>query len=523
MSSSEPGARSAGPVILAIDVGTENVRVGLVDLEGHVLATASAGYPTYFDKPGWVEQDPLDWWNAIQVATRDLLSASRISAASISAMSVDATGSTVLMLDDTFSVIGRAIMWMDLRATEEARIVATAVANDSSVAGEYVPTAEWMPSKALWYKLHESEAWRSARYVVEATDWLVWKLTGTMVASTSVAATRAFHHPDSGWPTDLFARVGLEDLEPKLPQVVATPGTVAGQLSKIAAERLGLDAGVPVAVGVVDAGAAMVGVGAIAIGQLALITGSSHLILGAVHPDTQGWGLFGPFPDSIYAGGFFIEASQSSSGSILRWFRDLCGGSTDDFYDEMNELAANVPVGSAGLTVLDYLQGNRTPHADSTMGGAIVGLTLAHGREHIYRAILEGVAYGTAAACDCLRDAGVGLDRLLATGGATKSPLWMQITSDVTGLPIQVAETSEAALVGGSILASVATQQYPSLQTAVAKMVRYERTYSPDPERSAAYQGLLSNYKSLYGALKPSNDVLVRYRNVGLAGGRSTQ
>lgn len=501
-------------LILAIDVGTENARVGLVDLEGHSRATASADYPTFFDKPGWVEQDPADWWNAIRTAIRDVMSSEAASSGSVSAISVDATGSTVLFLDQTDSVIGRAIMWMDLRATEEARLVAEAAANDEFIAGAYIPTAEWMPSKALWCKLNRPDVWESSRYVMEATDWLVWKMTGQVIGSTSLAATRGMHRPAEGWPSGLFAATNLDDLESKLPQTILPPGTVAGKLSPAAAKWLGLKSGISVAVGVVDAAAAMVGVGAVTIGQLAFITGSSHLILGPVDAGTRGWGLFGPFPDSLYMGGDFIEASQSSSGSILRWFRGICGTSTDDFYHKMDRMAEDVPVGSGGLMVLDYLQGNRTPHSDSTMGGALLGLTLGHGREHIYRAILEGVAFGTAAACDCLRDAGVHLDMLLATGGATKSPLWMQITSDVTGLPIKVAETSEAALVGGSVLASVATGQHPDLQTAVAQMVRYQRTYQPNPGHALAYRELVETYKSLYAILKPPNDVLVRYRNV---------
>ena len=254
----------------------------------------------------------------------------------------------------------------------------------------------------------------------------------------------------------------------------------------------------------------MIGLGVIRPGQLALITGSSHLHLGVARGDGDvgGPGVFGAYADALPGVAGVVEGGQTSTGSVVRWFKALCGGETNDgFYDEMNEAALRVPPGCEGLVVQEHLQGNRTPHVDPNSRGALVGLTLKHGRAHVYRAILEGISFGTRLIFDSMADAGYVPESVTVAGGATNSELWMQIHADVAGVPFKRTRCAAAPALGCAALAAVAAGAHADVPAAVAAMVhgagvalrtrtrtprtppRTPRTKPPTTPRSASSAG----------------------------------
>ena len=222
-------------------------------------------------------------------------------------------------------------------------------------------------------------------------------------------------------------------------------------------------------------------------------------------------GIFGAFPDCVMPGLYVVEGAQISSGSVLKWFRDGFINRAHEeeaqkqglsLYDYFNTLAGNIPIGSEGLVVLNYWQGNRNPLIDSQARGVIWGLSLKHGPAHVYRAIMEGVSYGTEHIMRYFREAGFAPREVYACGGATKSDLWMQIQSDVLGIPICLTEEANAPLLGDAILASYGAGLYKSIEEAAEAMVRIRKKVEPDLEKTSSYRYYVDRYIDTYPALK---------------------
>ncbi len=497
------------PCVLGIDAGTEAVKAGLFDLEGNRIAIGSCSYRTYFPAPGWAEQAPDEWWDALVAAVRECIARSGVSPAAVAGVSADATTCTLVPLDATGHPLGRALLWMDVRAAEQAqRIFATGdPALRYCLAGV---NAEWMPPKMLWMKENELERYAAAAHLLEYTDWIAYRLTGRLTLNRNTATQRWFYYsPGGGWPLDFFAAIGLPELVHKFPKEVLPLGAVIGGLFEEAAEALGLPAGIPVAAGGGDAFVGLLGQGVTQPGDLGVVMGSSNVLSALAAEELHFPGVFGSFPNAVIPGLNLVEAGQVSTGSVLSWFkRNLCGDAALEaarrglsVYQLLDEEASQVPVGSEGLIALDYFQGNRTPHTDSAARGAIWGLSLQSGRGQVFRALMEGIAYGMEDILQTLRRHGFTVQRIIAGGGATHSPLFMQIYADVTGQSLHVTREPEASLLGSAIVAAAGAGLYPDLQTAAQRMVAIEQTYTPDLARHEEYQFFVRQYQETYQRL----------------------
>lgn len=254
-------------------------------------------------------------------------------------------------------------------------------------------------------------------------------------------------------------------------------------------------------------------------GSLALITGSSHVLIAQSAEPVHDPGFWGAYTDAMIPGLYTIEAGQASTGSVVAWFRRVLAAGVAaeaaergvDPYDRLGELAAEVPVGSGGLVVLDYFQGNRSPHTDPRARGAISGLSLNHGLGHLFRAVLEGICFGTEDILRTLRHTGFVPERTVVAGGPAKSELWMQIHADVSGLPITFAESSEGPVLGAVIAAAVGAGLHPDLVSATAAMVRYGHTLEPDPDRHEEYRFWLERHRELYAGVRDVQHAVVRH------------
>ncbi len=498
------------PYILAIDAGTEAIKAGLFDLHGQRVAMGSRSYPTYFPAPGWAEQDPADWWAGLVGAVQDCLRAANVAPGDIAGISADATTCTLMPLDPVGQPLGRALLWMDVRAATQAqRIFAT---GDSALryclAGA---NAEWMPPKMLWLKENEPERYAATATLIEFTDWIAYRLTGRLTLNLDTVTQRWFYHtPSGGWPLDFFTAIGLPDLAAKFPADILPLGASVDGLSEEAANALGLRPGIPVAAGGGDAFVGLLGQGVTQPGDLGVVMGSSNVLSALSVKELHFPGVFGSFPDAIIPGLNLVEGGQVSTGSVLAWFkRNFGAGAAADaaargvsVYQLLDEEAAQVPPGAEGLIVLDYFQGNRTPHTDSTARGAIWGLSLQSGRAQVFRALMEGIAYGMEDILQTFRTHGFLVERIIASGGATHSPLFMQIYADVCGQPLQVTREPEASLLGSAVVAAVGAGLHPDLATAAQQMVAIERQFTPDPQRHAEYAFFVRQYQDTYRQLR---------------------
>lgn len=488
---------------LTADGGTESLRTRIFDLNGQCLASHAQPYKTNFLPGARAEQNPQDWWDALVTATRATIAKANIDASEIEAMAYATTCCTVVALDKNGDALRPALLWMDVRADAQAdQVLAT---GDERLAlngaGSGPVSAEWMIPKALWLKQNEPEIFSAAHTICEYQDYLTMRLSGERCASLNNVGLR-WHYSsrDGGWASGILEKLGLEELEEKWPDRIAAPGEVVGTLTTSAANELGLSPSVKLVQGGADALIGMIGLGVSKPGQLALITGSSHLQFGVTSEPLHAKGVWGSYPDIVYPDRYIVEGGQTSTGSIINWLGRLSGGKLD--LDKMNRLAADLPPGSEGLIVQDHFQGNRTPYTDPHSRGAIVGLTLAHEPHHIFRAIMEGISFGTRNILDAFKKGGYEGTEITVGGGATASKLWMQIHADTSGLPVRIPHSPDAPSVGSAVLAAYGAGRFATIDDGIAAMVHPGTIIDPNPDATRQYEEIYQRYLELYPALK---------------------
>ncbi len=487
------------PAVLGLDVGTESARAGLFGLDGSVLSEGQASYPTRFPRPGWAEQDPIEVWDAVTVALRGCLE----QAAGIVplACSLSATAVTVVTADADGMPAGPALLWMDTRAVAEAAEI-TATSHPSLwYTGGYV-SPEWMLPKALWLSRHQPDRYRSARWVVELHDWILFRLTGQWALASATASAEWGYDPHAhGWPTDLLEQVGLDDLTRRWPEAVLAPGEAVGRVTAVAAAATGLPAGLPVFQALMDSFSAALACDVFQPGRVVVSLGSSSSYMALINEPVSDPRLLGPIRDALGPGTYLMQGGQTSAASLIRWFTTELGGGLTAA--ELDSQAAKVAPGSDGIIALDTWQGSRTPFRDPRRRGAFTGLTLAHTRAHLYRALLEAVAYGGRQVAEALADTGTGLQDLVFTGGGSRSRLWLQIHADVIGRPLRKLATPLPAALGAAICAAVGAAAFPDLRSATAAMSEVVPAARPDKVGVQAYDVAFHAYQATSEALAP--------------------
>ena len=470
----------ATPAILGIDLGTTEVKAGLVALDGRLLAIARAGYGLAVGHgPGWAEQDPGAWWSAVVGAVRALRPEVAID---IVAIGVDGHGPTLAAVDGRGEATRPAITFLDTRAAAEADDLAEATGIRGWALGP-------LPA-ALWMERHEPDVAERTRWYLTTWEWLAFRLTGE-TAAPQVSGQAV---PD---PAAVTEATGLHmDRRPE----AAAMGAVVGALTSTAADALGLRAGIPVAGGTNDAFASYLGAGLLEPGDAYDPGGSAGGFGVYWHEPVEVPGAFvTPAPlDGLYS----VGAAMAATGRALDWFRDeiVGGGITTE---RLLEEAAATPPGADGLIFLPYLAGERSPIWDPTATGVLAGLTLAHGRGHIARSIIEASALAIRHVATPMLAAGVTVTAMRACGGPARSEAWNQVKADVTGFPVLVPAVLETAVLGSAILGAVGIGSCADLPSAIRSMTRIERRLEPRTEVAATYDRAFEAYTGLYPAVAP--------------------
>ncbi|HET6502420.1 MAG TPA: FGGY-family carbohydrate kinase [Amycolatopsis sp.] len=476
-------------LLLGIDIGTASSKGVLLTPEGTILARASRPHETSFPHPGWVEHDAETvWWADFLAITRELVDAA--AGRPLAGLAVSGIGPVLLPADSDGHPLRPAILYgVDTRAEREIAELTAKLGAESILERAGTPlSSQAVGPKWTWLARHEPEVFERAELFLMASSYLVLRLTGEYVLDHhSASQCDPMYDLRAGqWAQDWSALVapGIE-----LPRL-SWPTEVAGTVSAAAARETGLPRGLPVTAGTVDAWAEAASVGVSDPGDTMAMYGTTMFLIQVLadpRPHPGLWTTRGAFP-----GTYTLAAGMATSGAITDWLRKLVGG---DFSDLVRQ-AALVPAGSRGLLMLPYFAGERTPLFDPAARGVIAGLTTGHGVGEVYRAALEGIAYGVRHNLEAMHSSGGKAKRLVAVGGGTQGGLWTQIVSDVTGSEQQVpAETIGAAL-GDALLAAVATGAEPDIRVwnPVATTVR------PDPARSAVYDEFYRRYRELYPA-----------------------
>lgn len=487
-------------ILLSIDLGTEGARVGAFTEHGEVLGEAHRGYPTRFPRPGWAEQDPREWWDAIGAATRELLSTEGCRRAGpVVAIAAATTASTVAVVDAAGAPLRPAILWMDCRSSAESERTAKLAAEHPILnwsGGS--DAAEWLVPKAMWLHTHDQENYRRADRIVEAVDYLTFRLTGQWVGSQMNAVCK--YNYDSivaRFPTELYAALGVDDLAAKLPDRIVEVGGVAGTLSPGAAAHLGISGSPVVAVGGIDAHVSLLSCGDRLDGLVSLVSGTSSAIIAEVDVPTDTHEVWGPYPHALHHGKWLVEGGQVTSGSVLKWTGEsIMGVARADLPGLIAEAGAVDPA-RHGLRALDYFMGNRTPHRDATLRGAVLGLSLGTTKAELYRAMVEAVACGTRAVIDSFERAGVSCERLVFSGGIERNPLWQQVTVDVLGRPAEFVVGANLTLRACAAIAATGAGVTGSLAQGSRLFAPQVRTLEPEPQRVPVYQQTYADYQRL--------------------------
>lgn len=317
----------------------------------------------------------------------------------------------------------------------------------------------------------------------------------------------------------LYEKAGAADVLDKFPKTMLPLGAKVGGLSLAAANDLGLKRGTPVAEGCIDAYAGAIGLGVVEPGKMALITGSSHVMIGQSRTPLHAKGLWGSFTDAVIPGEYTVEGGQSSTGSVVAWFKntlakkawEIARETGRDPYEVLNEEAARIDIGSEGLVLLDHFQGNRAPYSDARSRGVFWGLSLGHTEFHMYRAILEGICFGTESIFQTMRDNGYPPEQVVVSGGPAKSEFWMQMHADVSNLPMAFTRNTEGPILGSAMMGGVAAGIFADLPDAASAMVHTIKEIQPNPEAHEAYKYNYQAYLDTYPAMKQLMNEMVRH------------
>lgn len=483
--------------VLGIDLGTSSVKALILDKEGRTLALDKAAYPVEAPQPGWAESDPARWWQAIVGAVRSAL-AQLPSSERIEGIGLSGQMHGVVLADETGQPRRPAILWADTRATAELETYrALPPATLLRLAN---PLVAGMAGPSLaWVKKHEPEVFRKSHVALQPKDWIRLRLTGEVATDPSDAsATLLYDLPADGWAEDVMAALGLS--REMFPQIKSSAAS-GGELSKTAAEMLGLREGIPVAVGGGDTPVAALGTGLLEPGlaQLTLGTGAQLIqIYRAPLADTTGrTHLY----RTVVPGSWYGMAAVQNCGLALDWVRQTLGATWDEFYTS----AATVGPGAAGVTFLPYMVHERAHQPYSEKGGAFTGLKTGHRREHLLHAALEGVAFGVRLALEALPKV-ARAPYLRLSGGGSLHPAWRQMLADILGVELVAVDTANASARGAALLGGIVAGIWPDAQ-ATAKLAPAKETAThPDAARQPLFDAAYARFIDLSKTISPIDE-----------------
>lgn len=488
-----------GSLLLGVDIGTSSSKGVICAPEGTVLATAVFAHDTSFPRPGWAEHDAdRIWWDEFVQITRMLLSKG-FTGEDIGAVGVSAIGPCLLPLDVSGKPLRPAILYgIDSRASKEIDELESLHDVDTMARANGMRlTSQAMGPKIRWIRNHQPEIFARTAIMQSANSYVVFRLTGeqTMDRHTASYFAPLFDLDTGNW-FDTYAADVIE-IE-RLPRIIDATD-VAGLLTPDAAAATGLKAGTPVSGGTVDAPAEAVSGGVMDDGDMLAMYGSTLFFLQCVanpRPDPRMWIVANCLP-----GNRLITGSLTSGGLLTNWLRDeigVPGVAADGHNAAIASLASETPAGADGLICLPYFAGERAPIYDPLARGVIAGLSLRHTRGHLFRAALEGTGFGMRHNLEAMRDMGAIPRRVVAVGGGTHNPVWLQIVSDVTGVSQMVPEQTIGASYGDAFMAGLASGIIPDRTALNGQWVRPARTYEPDPSLFELYSERYEMFRRLY-------------------------
>jgi xylulokinase len=500
---------SAKRYVIGADVGSQGMKTVLLDELGSVVASAYTAYDPRYPAPNWAEETPSDWEAALTTTVHQVMHELGVAAADVVALALGSQVDGLVCVGKHGEALRPAIIWLDRRATTQCDTLRLAIAPRDlfHLTGANLDSSHVAP-KILWVRDSEPAIYEQSRYFLLPGSYMAYRLTGEAVVDyADASSTLLLDVRAKQWSQQMLNVTGLD--EERLGRVAGAT-SVAGRLSSAAAERLGLTTHTLVAVGSGDEHAACIGAGVTQSSTVCDINGTAEPVCAvAPQPVFDEQGLLETHchadPDA-----WLIENPGFVSGGSYRWFVDALAPHERieaerrglSVYDLLNGEAERVPATSNGLIFLPCLSGAMTPTWNADARGVFFGLSMAHGRGHMVRAILEGTAYGLRDNVDRMAEIGLNPQEIRAVAGGARGRLWLQIKADVTGRPITVPRELETTALGAAMLAGVAGGLFANLKEAAHKAVIVTTTIEPHSANKSAYDDAYALYRQIYDALQ---------------------
>jgi xylulokinase len=496
--------------LLGIDIGTSGTKTLICNDRGKVLATAMAEHKISTPKPGWSEQDPINWWNATCKATKEVLKKAKVKPADISGIGLSGQMHGSVFLGDGEKPLRPALLWNDQRTAEQcAEIESKAGGREALIELVANPALTGFTApKILWVRQHEPKVYEQTKHILLPKDYIRFRMTGEYATEVSDASGMLLLDVvNRTWSDKLLDLLQID--KAMLGRLHESP-EVTGTLSRKAAGAMGLREGIPVVGGGGDQAAGAVGNGIVTAGVLSATLGTSGVVF--AHSDQPTRDPQGRVHTMCHAvpGKWCVFGCMLSAGGSFQWFRNQFGQREVlaaakrkiDPYELLVKEAAKAQAGSEGLFFLPYLTGERCPYPDPCARGGWIGLTARTLRRDVIRSLLEGVTFGMRDALEIMRSMNIPITQVRASGGGARSAFWRQLQADIYNTPIVLTNAAEGPAYGVALLAGVGTGAFKSVEEACASAIKQTKTIAPSKELSGVYERYYGVYRKLYGDLK---------------------
>ena len=479
---------------IGIDLGTSAVKLLLMEADGTIKNIVSKEYPLSFPKPGWSEQSPEDWWNAVTEGVKELTDG--FDKTQVAGISFGGQMHGLVILDENDNVIRPAILWNDGRTTKEVDYLNNEIGKDKlSAYTANIAFAGFTAPKILWVKENEPENFAKIKKIMLPKDYIAYRLSGVHSCDYSDASGMLLLDvKNKCWSKEMMEICSVK--EEQLPKLFESY-EVTGTLTEEAAAALGLTTNCKVVAGAGDNAAAAVGTGTVGDGGCNISLGTSGTIF--ISSKEFGVDKYNALHSFAHAdGNYHLMGCMLSAASCNKWWMDEIIG-TKDYPAEQKNITK---LGENNVYYLPYLMGERSPHNNPNARAMFIGMSMDTTREDMTQAVLEGVAFAIRDSFEVAKSLGIKITETKICGGGAKSPLWKKIVANVLNINVNVIESEEGPGLGGAMLAAVACGEYASVEEAAAKIVKVVDTVKPEPELAAKYEERYQHFKKIYPTVK---------------------
>lgn len=485
--------------VLGLDLGTSGLKGLLVDKKGNIIETASATYPLSHSQRGYSEQNPDDWYKATIKVLKKIISHYPVVSEELEGISFSGQMHSLVLLNKEGQFLRNAILWNDGRTTKQCEQITETFGEELLSISKNKALEGFTLPKLLWVKENEPNIWKEIETFLLPKDYLGYRLTGNVQTEYSDAAgTLLLDIEKKVWSNDILEKFKID--KKICPPLVESTSKI-GDLDEEIREELGLKRKIPVFAGGADNPCAAIGAGILENNQAMASTGTSGVFLSYEEDSKKDYKGQLHFFNHVIQDNYYSMGVTLAAGSSLTWFKEQFGPALS--FEELLEHVNEIPVGSNGLLFAPYLSGERTPYMNSEIRGAFLGLDIEHTREHLARAVMEGITFSLKDSLVLMKSQ---MEKVFTTivsvGGGAKNKEWLQMQADIFNTPIVTLKTEQGPALGAAMIAAVGIGWFKDFKTCSDLFVQYQEEINPIHDNVEKYDRVYKIYQKLYPSIK---------------------